>query len=260
MRFQDKVALVTGAGSGIGKATALLLAGEGARVGALGHKEDELAKTVADIERQGGKATALPADVSRPEQMQAAVDGLISTWHRLDIVIANAGINGVWAPIDDLKVEEWDKTMDVNLKGTFLTFKYTVPHLRKGGGCAVITSSGQGTRNFSVPGSTAYACSKAAQVTLAKKMALELAQDNVRVNVICPGSTDTRINDTVVKRNLDRIALPVAFPRGKVLLTGGKPARPEDVAKLIVFLASDDASMITGSEVWIDGAMSLIMG
>jgi len=124
----------------------------------------------------------------------------------------------------------------------------------------LITSSGQGTRTFSVPGSTAYACTKSALVTLAKKMALELARDKVRVNVICPGSTSTAINETAVMRNIEKIKLPIEFPQGKMLLTGGKKATSEQVAKLALFLVSDDADVITGTEVWIDGAMSLMQG
>ena len=181
-------------------------------------------------------------------------------WGRIDIVFSNAGINGVWAPIDEIEPEEWDQTFDINLRGAFLTLKYSVPYLRRQGGSILITSSGQGTRSFSVPGSTAYACTKAALVTLAKKMALELARHQVRVNVICPGSTTTQINDSLTARSIDKIRLPIEFPQGKMPLTGGKKATPEQVAKLALFLVSDDADVITGTEVWIDGGMSLMQG
>jgi NAD(P)-dependent dehydrogenase (short-subunit alcohol dehydrogenase family) len=260
MRLKDKVALITGAGSGIGKASALLFAQEGALVGVLGHKIQEIEATVEAIKAGGGQAIALLADVSYPAQMQQAVRQLVDRWDRIEIVFSNAGINGVWAPIDEIEPEEWDRTIDINLRGAFLTLKYTVPYLRRQGGSILITSSGQGTRSFSVPGSTAYACSKAALVTLAKKIALELARDQVRVNVICPGSTSTQINDTLTARNIEKIRLPIEFPQGKMLLTGGKKATPEQVAKLALFLASDDADVITGTEVWIDGGMSLMQG
>jgi NAD(P)-dependent dehydrogenase (short-subunit alcohol dehydrogenase family) len=261
MRFTDKVVLVTGAGSGIGRAAAQLFAAEGARVGALDWRHDELQACVAGIEESGGQAIALCADVSQTDQVHAAVEKLMAAWGRLDIVFANAGINGVWAPIDEIEPDEWDRTMAVNLRGVFLTFRYTVPYLRRqGGGSMIITSSIQGTRIFMVPGSTAYACTKAAQAAFAKKMAVELARDKIRVNVICPGSTTTRINESATIRSREKIQLPAQFPQGKVLLTGGKKATPEQVAKAVLFLASDDADMITGTELWIDGAQSLFYG
>jgi len=260
MRFQDRVVFITGASSGIGMASAILFAREGAKVGCLGHKVSEVESVVQAINAEGGEAIPLVADVSSSEQMQAAVEKLIATWGKLDIAFANAGINGVWAPIDEIDPAEWERTIATNLRGTFLTFHYCVPHLKERGGSVLVTSSGQGTRSFSVPGSTAYACTKAAQVVMVKKMALELARYNIRVNVICPGSTDTRINETLTTRSIDKIRLPVEFPQGKVLLTRGKKATPEQVARLALFLASDEADMITGTEVWIDGGMSLIQG
>src|SRR3712207_3969689 len=121
MQLRDKVALITGAGSGIGKASALLLAKEGARIAALEREGDAAKRTVEQITETGGQAIPLIADVSKPKQMERAVQKVIDKWGRLDIVFANAGINGVWAPIEELQPEEWDETMDVNLKGTFLT-------------------------------------------------------------------------------------------------------------------------------------------
>lgn len=260
MKLKDRVALVTGGGSGIGRATAQLFAQEGAWVGVLDVQPKLVEEAVAEIRQAGGQALPLVANVADDMQMAEAIQKLVAAWDRIDIVFANAGINGVWAPIDEIEAEEWDRTMAINLRGTFLTLKYTVPHLRRHGGSIVITSSGQGTRSFSVPGSTAYACTKAALVTLAKKMALELARDKIRVNVVCPGSTDTDINDSKLARNLDKIKLPIEFPQGKLLLSRGKKVAPEQVAKLVQFLVSDDAGMITGTEVWIDGAMSLLQG
>jgi NAD(P)-dependent dehydrogenase (short-subunit alcohol dehydrogenase family) len=254
------VALITGAGSGIGRAAALLFAREGAMIGALDMQPGALDETVAAIEAEGGAALALAADVSDPAQMSAAVARLAERWGRIDVVFANAGINGVWAPIDEIEPEEWDRTLDVNLKGVFLTVKYSVPHLRRQGGAVVITSSVHGTRVFSTPGTTAYACAKAAQVALAKKLALELAKDRVRVNVICPGATETRINESTQMRSLESIQLPVEYPRGRIPLTGGKRIQPEQVARLALFLASDDAAAITGTEMWVDGGLSLFLG
>ncbi len=175
MRLKDKVALITGAGSGIGRAAALLLASEGARVGALDTDADDLDEVVREIRGAGGEAVPLVADVSRPEEVREAVRRVAEEWNRLDIVFANAGVNGVWAPLEELEPDDWDKTLDVNLKGTFLTVKYAVPHLRRRGGSVVITSSVNGTRMFSNTGATAYSCSKAAQVAFTKMVALELA-------------------------------------------------------------------------------------
>ena len=260
MKLQNKVALITGAGSGIGRAACELFAAEGAWIGVLGNKEDEIFSLVEQLSKAGGKAFPLIADVSIPEQMKQAVEDILSEWGRLDILFANAGINGVWAPIEDIEPEEWDQAFAVNARGTFLAIKYCVPHLRKHGGSILITSSGQGTRSFSIPGSTPYACTKSVLVCLAKKTALELASAKVRVNVICPGSTATAINETKIERNLERIRLPIQFPEGKIPLTGGEKISPGQVAKLALFLVSDDADAITGTEVWIDGGMSLMQG
>jgi NAD(P)-dependent dehydrogenase (short-subunit alcohol dehydrogenase family) len=205
-------------------------------------------------------AVPLTADVADAEQVEAAVARLAGERDRIDIVVANAGINGVWAPIEDLEVEEWERTMAVNLRGTFLTFKYAVPWLRRQGGAALVTSSVHGTRIISAPGSTAYACTKAAQLTFARKMALELAPHRIRVNVICPGYIDTQIEESTERRNLDGIRPPVRYLERPIPLTHGEVHKPRDIARLAVFLASDDAFPVTGSEVYADGATSLLVG
>ncbi len=258
--LQGKVALVTGAGSGIGEATAIRLAKEGVKVAALGRTADELDKVVQAIERNGGEALAITADISQAEEMQTAVETIIENWDRLDIVLANAGINGLWAPIEDLTSDDWDKTMDINLKGTFLTIKYAVPYLKKQGGSVIVTASVNGTRMFSNTGATIYATSKAGQVAMTKMLALELASHRVRVNVICPGAIDTSIDENTDRENLEAIQEPVEFPEGKIPLTDGKPGTSEQVADLVYFLASDLSSHITGTEMWIDGGQSLLQG
>jgi NAD(P)-dependent dehydrogenase (short-subunit alcohol dehydrogenase family) len=260
MLLSGRVALITGAGSGIGRAAALLLASEGARVAALDQSPEQARATAEEIRRQQGKAIELAADVSRPKEVEAAVSRLEREWGRLDIVFANAGINGVWAPIEELAPEEWDRTLAVNLTGTFLTIKYAAPLLKRRGGAVIITSSVNGTRMFSNTGATAYACSKAAQVALAKMVALELAKHRVRVNVICPGAISTAIEESTERRDLEEIREPVEFPEGAVPLNHGSPGTPEQVAQLVLFLASDASDHISGSEIWIDGAQSLLQG
>jgi NAD(P)-dependent dehydrogenase (short-subunit alcohol dehydrogenase family) len=258
--LKDRVALVTGAGSGIGEAAARRLAKAGARVGALGRTKEELEATVTAIEREGGEAAALLADVSKPEEVRRAIEAIVSRWGRLDVVFANAGVNGVWAPIEELSPEAWDETLQINLKGTFLTVKYAVPALKARGGSVIITSSVNGTRMFSNTGATAYACSKAAQVAFTKMVALELAKHRIRVNVICPGAIETEITENTEARHLEEVREPVEFPKGEIPLTRGRPGTSAQVAELVLFLASDASDHISGTEVWIDGAQSLLQG
>ncbi len=260
MQLEGKVALITGAGSGIGQAAALLLAREGAKIGALGHRAEELNETISQLEKAGGQALPLVADVAQPDQMEKAVQQLIERWGGLHIVFANAGINGVWAPIDELQPEEWDRTINTNLKGTFLTVRYAVPYLKKQGGSIVITSSVNGTRIFSNTGATAYSCTKAAQVAFTKMVALELAPSKIRVNVICPGAIETNIEASTEKRGVEEVQIPVEFPKGSMPLSGGKPGTAEEVAELVLFLVSEASRHITGTEIWIDGAESLLRG
>jgi len=260
MAFTDKVALITGAGSGIGKATAVLLAQQGVKVAVVSHTADEVKETVAEILQGGHEALSVVADVAQEEQLQRGVQEVISKFGRLDIVLANAGINGVWAPIDELSLQDWSNTINTNLTGTFLTIKSTVPYLKKQGGSIIVTASVNGTRVFSNTGATAYSTSKAGQVAMAKMLALELGPQNIRVNVVCPGKTDTEIQDNSQQKNVDKIKFPVEYPKGNIPLDGGKPATAEQVAQLVAFLSSDAASHITGTEVWIDGGSSLVQG
>jgi NAD(P)-dependent dehydrogenase (short-subunit alcohol dehydrogenase family) len=258
MQLQGKVALVTGAGSGIGKAAAEVFAKEGAKVAVLSRTAPQLNQVVAELRQAGADAIAIIADVAQPEAMQRAVQKVIDAWGRLDIVVANAGINGVWASLEELTPEDWDTTLDINLKGTFLTVKYAVPYLKQQRGAIVVVSSVNGTRMFSNTGATAYACSKAAQLAFTKMTALELAPSGVRINCICPGWIQTEIGDNTDRRPIN--AYPIEFPQGKVPLTHGRAGTSEQVGQLILFLVSDASSHITGTELWIDGAQSLLQG
>lgn len=258
--LEGKVAVITGAGSGLGRAAALLLAQEGATIATIDHTPEDSHETIDKVQQQGGKGMVTIADIAQPDQVEKAFQQIIETFGRIDIVFANAGINGVWAPIEELTPEEWDKTLDTNLKGTFLTVKYATPHLKRQGGAIVITASVNGTRIFSNTGATAYATSKAAQVALTKMVALELAPHRVRVNVICPGAIETGISESTKRRDLEQIQTPVEFPKGKIPLTDGKPGTSEQVAQLVLFLVSDASSHISGTEVWIDGTESLLKG
>ncbi|MDQ2905897.1 MAG: SDR family oxidoreductase [Chloroflexota bacterium] len=260
MDLTGKVAFVTGAGSGIGKATAVLLAQHGAHVAALSHTTDEIEQTVTEIKRAGHEALAVVADTTQEEQMQQAVQQVIDRWGRIDSVFANAGINGVWAPLEELTLADWSKTITTNLTGSFLTLKYTVPHLKKQGGSIVVTASVNGTRVFSNTGATAYSVTKAGQVAMTKMLAVELAQHAIRVNVICPGATETEISDNTQQKDLEHIKFPVQYPKGSIPLGEGRPASAMQVAELVLFLVSDASSYITGTEVWIDGASSLVTG
>jgi len=257
--LSGRVALVTGAGSGMGKATAKALAFAGAAVAAIGRTLEDLEVTAQEIRNQDNDAIALTADIAVGDQVQAVVEATVQRWGRLDIVFANAGINGVWAPLEKLTESDFDQTLGINLRGTFSTIKHSVPHMRKDGGSIIITSSVNGTRMFSNSGATAYACSKAGQVAMAKMLALELAAVKIRVNVICPGAIESHIDDSTTLKPISE-RLPVEFPEGTVPLTEGESGTAGQVAQLVWFLASDASNHITGSEIFIDGGQSLLQG
>ncbi len=258
--LKGRRALVTGAGSGIGRAAAQMLAHAGAEVMLLGRTADELADTLAEIGGETAGHHTVIADISSEAEMTAAYRRIAEYWDSLDIVVANAGVNGVWAPLDKLEAAEWDETMAINLRGTFLTVKLALPYLKLRGGSVIIVSSINGNRIFSNSGATAYACSKAGQVAFAKMIALELAQDHIRVNVVCPGVIETQIDDSTERRDMDSLHLPVEFPEGDVPLNAGKPGAAKDVARAIWFLASDFSDHISGTEIYVDGAQSLLQG
>ncbi|HOS43772.1 MAG TPA: SDR family NAD(P)-dependent oxidoreductase [Armatimonadota bacterium] len=259
MELAGTVAFITGGASGIGKATAALLAEAGARVAIFDRAEERAERTVEQISAAGGAALAIDGDVAVPDDVERAIQATLARWGRLDIVFANAGINGVWAPLEEIAPEEWDRTQAVNLKGTFLTAKYALPALKVRGGSLIITSSVNGTRIFSNTGATAYACAKAAQVAFGKMLAVELGRDNIRVNVICPGAIHTHIGESTITRDLDGAGIPVVYPAGPTPLPAGA-GWPREVAQLVRFLASDASRHITGTTIFIDGGESLVQG
>lgn len=258
MEFDGKVALVTGAGSGIGKASALRLAAGGAKVVVISRTLEEVEQTRDEITAAGGTAMALDADIAEEQEMKAVVERTLKDYGRLDIVVANAGINGMWAPIDELTPEEWDKTMTVNLRGTYMTLHLAVPHLKKQGGAIIIVSSINGNRTFTSAGATAYSATKAAQVALVQQLSLELGKHKIRVNAVCPGAIDTEIDDNTDKRNTKSVEIPVSFPEGDIPITGGKPGSSEAVADVVAFLASEAARHVTGVPIYVDGGQSLL--
>jgi NAD(P)-dependent dehydrogenase (short-subunit alcohol dehydrogenase family) len=255
-----KVALVTGAGSGIGKATAKLFAYAGAKVAVLTRSKEEAEATCSEIRHAHGEALGLVADVSDASAIAQGMQSIQDAWGRLDIVVANAGVNGLWAPIDQIGEKDWDTVFAVNMKGTFLAVKHAVPLLKRNGGAIVIVSSVNGTRMFSNAGASAYASTKAAQVAFGRMMALELAKHKIRVNTVCPGAIETNISENTKQQDLDKAREPVVFPQGTIPLTDGKPGTAGQVAELIWFLSSHCANHITGAEVFIDGGQSLLQG
>jgi NAD(P)-dependent dehydrogenase (short-subunit alcohol dehydrogenase family) len=250
MRMQGKAAIVTGAAGGIGRATAQRLAMEGAGVAVVDLKVPEAEETVRLIERQGGTAFFQKTDVSRAAEVQAAVEAAVRHFGKINILVNNAGINLVKF-LEETSEEEWDRVMDVNLKSMFLFVKYTVPLMRGAGGGSIVNvgSIGSLAGQFKTP---AYIASKGAVLLLTKSLALDYGRDQIRVNCVCPGITDTPMlrqhidrlpnSEEVIRQRTDRVPL-------------GRFLQPEDVARAIVFLASDEAAGITGEGLLVDGGI-----
>lgn len=256
--LEQKVAFITGAASGIGAGAARRFAEEGAMV-ALADIQAEAGERLRDeISRLGQQAIYVGCDVAKPESVQRAIDITVEQFGRLDIVFANAGINGVWAPIEELQPAEWDRTLDINLKGTYLTIHFAVPYLKQAGaGSIIITSSVNGTRSFSNPGASAYSSSKAGQVAFMKMIALELGRYHIRCNAICPGFIETNIQERTEQRHTEQIGIEVELPKGSPAVDQGKGDIFE-VADTCLFLASDLSRHVSGVEIFVDGGASLL--
>ena len=249
MKLKDRVAIVTGAGSGIGAASALAFAAEGARVIVMDLDEAGAKRTVEQIEKTGARGVALQADVTSAADNAAAVERAVSLWNRLDVFFANAGVPQWKTDVEDVDEALFDRIMAVNVKGVFLGAKYALPVMkRQQRGVFMVTASTAAIRPRA--GGQAYAASKGAVVTFTKGLALEAAPHGVRVVAIAPVATYTPMLPTFMnKREIDEEGLA----RYIATVPLGRLNQPEDIARTAVFLASDDAAMITGACVEVDG-------
>ncbi len=254
MRFQNKVALVTGAATGIGAATALAFAAEGAQVALCDVNEAELNARLQEIETGGGTGLAVLADVSQPAEARRMAEEAVAAYGGIDYLVASAGIQ-TYGTVVDTDEDTWDRTLDVNAKGVYLAAKFCVPEMAKRGGGAIVTvASVQGL--FSQPNVAAYAASKGAVIAMTRTMAIDHAGDNIRANSICPGSIDTPL-----LRFAAELANP-EDPEGAIkdwagLHVLGRVGQPEEMAQVALFLCSDAASFMTGAAVVADGGLTI---
>jgi NAD(P)-dependent dehydrogenase (short-subunit alcohol dehydrogenase family) len=249
----DRVALVTGASSGIGRATAESFAARGARVVVAARRQEELADLVAAIEARGGQASAIKTDVSNAQDVERMVDHVMTVYGRLDYAVNNAGIEGTLAGIADLAEDDWDKVLDINLKGTFLCMKYEARAMLGGGQGRAIVNVGSVNSFLGFPTGAAYVTSKHGLIGLTTSVSAELASQGIRVNLVCPGIIETpmhrRLRGVVGDELYDTAVIPKVHLR--------RAGRSEEIAQSIVFLCSDDASYITGTTLTPDGGFTL---
>ncbi|TQJ87984.1 SDR family NAD(P)-dependent oxidoreductase [Streptomyces sp. SLBN-31] len=251
-RFAGRTALVTGGGSGIGRAVALAFAAEGAYVVVAGRRREPLDETVALIERSGGKALAVPADVSRDTEATAVVRAAVETFGSLDVAVNNAGVFRGGAPLADLSEEDWRAQLDVNVTGVFLALRAQVRQMRaqRSGGAIVNVSSTFGLHT-SPAGAAAYSATKAAVTALSRGAARDHIGDGVRINVVSPGATDTPMSLRPGETESDRTERAAAIlPLGRISTTG-------EIAAAVLYLASDDAASVVGTDLVVDSGGSL---
>lgn len=244
--FEDKVVFITGASSGIGKASAFAFADARAKVVACDINADAGMSLVNEIKEKGGDAIFIKCDVSKAEDVKMAIEGMIKKFGRLDFAFNNAGIEGISAPTPECTESNWDQTININLKGVWLCMKYQIPHmLRQGGGSIVNCSSIAGLVGF--PGIPAYTASKHGVIGLTKTAALEFAKSNIRINAICPGVIQTPMIDrfTHGEAQIQR-QLTEGEPVGRV-------GQPEEIASAAMWLCSNQSSFVTGDSLVVDG-------
>ncbi len=255
MKLKDKVSIVTGAASGIGKATAINFAREGAAVMCADVNADGADATARQIADTGGQAASVKANVAKEADVQEMVSQTVARWGRLDVLYNNAGI-GFGMPITQLPAEEWDRLMGVNLRGVFLGCKHAIPEmLKNGGGSIVSTASDAGLRGSAYL--SAYCASKAGVILLTKSLALEWGGQGIRINCVCPGVIQTPILDPfiAIAQQTTGATPEQQWQRMGAMHAIGRVGQPDEVAKAVTFLASDEASFITGIAMPVDGGL-----